>query len=160
MNISRRAFLGGAIALAAATVVPVEAIKALAPLPQIVGDGVHDDTAGLQALIDGEPVLIGAEVVTAEHGAITLQGGVYLISSPLVINRTLWIDRLCLVAAEGFSGTCAIEIRENAINMYVGTLYLEGFGAKMMCDGPRPDWLEGGARDEIIYSGLMLNTHS
>lgn len=52
---------------------------ALVPIPTLVGDGVHDDTAALQAWLDGKPVrdVNGAPVPQA------LQGGVYLLTRPL-----------------------------------------------------------------------------
>lgn len=47
---------------------------AFVPIPTLVGDGVHDDTAALQAWLDGKPVrdVNGAPVPQV------LQGGVYL----------------------------------------------------------------------------------
>jgi hypothetical protein len=126
MNISRRAFLGGAIILAAATAVPVEAFSALAPRPRIVGDGVHDDTAGLQALFDGEPVLIEGRVVTARDGMISLRGSIHKISRPLALDRpSIEIDELRLVRSEHFTGSCILSV-ERVGEVRIGLLEIGG----------------------------------
>lgn len=83
VDISRRLFLGGAIAVVAAAVVsrPADAV------PRIVGDGVHDDAAGLNALFNGMPVQIDNECVQAMDGVIALSAGHFLIGSPITVTR-------------------------------------------------------------------------
>lgn len=82
MSISRRSFLGGALALSAATSMP---LKAFAHAPVIYGDGVHDDTAGLQAALDGKPFRVfghGAYVVRGD-GHIFIGNGSFRLSDTL-----------------------------------------------------------------------------
>lgn len=81
MDISRRSFLGGAIA---ATVVAVSPALALANLPVIYGDGIHDDWAGLTAFFNGKPFVIEGEGFTASEGR--LFGGRFLLSQTLHIG--------------------------------------------------------------------------
>lgn len=80
VDVSRRLFLGGALAIAAASIVPVaDAEATTGPIPKIVGDGIHDDTEGLQALIDGRPVCIDGECIR--------------VSAPTQIGpRTIWFE--------------------------------------------------------------------
>jgi hypothetical protein len=82
MEATRRSFLKG---LFAVTAVAATGLPNLAPaLPRIVGDGVHDDWAGLQACFDGEPFRIENESVVALEGR--LSGGTFRISKTLLIN--------------------------------------------------------------------------
>lgn len=53
--------------------------------PVIRGDGIHDDTAGLQAWLNGEPFrLAGAALAGGFIVGDTLKGGRYLLSSTLI----------------------------------------------------------------------------
>lgn len=55
---NRRGFLKSLFAGAAVAAIPLSAIRTVAPeLFQLKGDGVTDDSAAFQALIDGKPVL-------------------------------------------------------------------------------------------------------
>jgi hypothetical protein len=87
MNISRRSFFGGALVLAAAVSAPVLARE---NIPTLWGDGRHDDTRALQAMLDGKAVRMGeaGEVVRSEGGMIYLTKGTYLISDTLVFRDT------------------------------------------------------------------------
>lgn len=85
VDVSRRLFLGGALALSAATILSREVV-ASETVPTLYGDGVHDDTAALQAMLDQRPVIIEGEAVRSE-GTIYLRSGIYLISRPLVITK-------------------------------------------------------------------------
>lgn len=88
MNLSRRSFLGGALALVAATALPADAF---AQGPLIVGDGVHDDTAGLQALLDGQPFRVagsGYPMQLLNDGRAVISGGNFAISDTLCFRGT------------------------------------------------------------------------
>jgi hypothetical protein len=86
LDVSRRSFLGGALAL---TVVAALPVKAFATVPTIYGDGVHDDWAGLQAMFDGEPFLVDGEGFEPQrvHGSALLRGGAFKISRTLHLGR-------------------------------------------------------------------------
>lgn len=75
VELSRRFFLKGSIALVAA-VTFVPSVSALANIPTIYGDGKHDDTGGLQALMRNEPVNFNADQIGVEshHGIIFYKG--------------------------------------------------------------------------------------
>lgn len=83
---NRRSFLKGALVLTATTVLPLQALSRLSPLPTIYGDGINDDTLGLQAMLDGLPFRI-ADGFTgiADDGFIA--DGTFLLSSTLHFNR-------------------------------------------------------------------------
>lgn len=87
MDLSRRSFLGGAIALTAATLLPLDAVAST--VPSIHGDGVHDDTNGLQALLDGEPFRIVGErpMRLSNEGHANITGGTYRVTRPLIIRE-------------------------------------------------------------------------
>lgn len=84
VELTRRWFLGGALAVAGATVIPMAGL--FKGLPRIVGDGIYNDTAGLQAALDGEPFVCDGLVVR-DATTIFLRSGTYKVTSPLVIGR-------------------------------------------------------------------------
>lgn len=85
MELSRRGFLTGVIAVGA-----VAALPALASdMPILYGDGVHDDTAALQAFIDGKPVIRDGVVYRCDGDEpVVLHGGIYEISDTLVFDNS------------------------------------------------------------------------
>lgn len=79
-------FLGGAIA---AGIVAAAGITLPLNRPQIWGDGIHDDTEGLQALFDGKRVDVVADDVTIIQAEwIEIRGGNFKISKPLIVARS------------------------------------------------------------------------
>lgn len=93
-KMSRRLFLGGALALAATPVIArtLSFIPAPPP-PKIVADGVFDDWAGLQALVRGEPFEVEAEDLIAIEGL--LGRGLFRVSQPLVLERADFAFQSC-----------------------------------------------------------------
>lgn len=83
VEVSRRWFMGGALGVAAAAVMPLGAAYDAV----LYGDGIHDDTAALQALFDGRPVYVKNDgvVLKSNDGHISLKGGNYKISETLNI---------------------------------------------------------------------------
>src|ERR1044072_7929928 len=83
LETSRRTFLGGAIAVAGATLLPIDAHGGAIVID---ADGVTDDTPGLQALYDGRPVRIRDETAfaTKRGGKIFIKGGNFRIEGPLL----------------------------------------------------------------------------
>lgn len=118
VDVSRRLFLGGALAIASASVAPA-ADAVLAPLPRIVGDGVHDDHAGLTALFHGEPVNIeGAVVSRIGHSAIQFQAGaIFCVGSPLVLDTdSLFLDGGHFRTSDGFAHRALLVVEPSATN--------------------------------------------
>src|SRR5258708_331213 len=70
----RRSFLGSILALgvAPAIVHASSIMRVVMPMPILWGDGIHDDTAALQALLDR----VGS-----------IDGGIFRISDQLIIHR-------------------------------------------------------------------------
>lgn len=83
MDVSRRSFLGGALMIAAASLVPVAAFTN--PVPILWGDGEHDDAPALQALIDGKPFEVaGSGFIARGFGDnYELMGGKFLLGQGL-----------------------------------------------------------------------------
>lgn len=95
---TRRAFLGGVLALMATPVIAKALPEALAPapLPIIRGDGKYDDWAGLQALFRGEAFEIEAEAeraFTATAGLLTR--GTFRVSQTLLLPDDSFVIRSC-----------------------------------------------------------------
>lgn len=95
--LTRRGFLRGVLAAGAAPAI-VKASRLMpiyVPRPQLLtlwGDGAHDDTAALQALINGQPVLFNGQPYGASTGGVLVPGGVFQVSAPVVFSgqNTVW----------------------------------------------------------------------
>jgi hypothetical protein len=84
MNLTRRIFLGGTLAIAATKFVFAEE-----NLPTLYGDGIQDDTIALQTLFDGGKIRLanqGTYLCGINPHHISLTGGRYIISKPLYIG--------------------------------------------------------------------------
>lgn len=129
MEVSRRLFLGGALALVAATQLPN---VAFASAPVIYGDGYHDDTAGLQAAFDGKPFKVVGKgtYIVRKGGQVMLNGGTFKLTDTLHVRDTAFIsgahfdgraipkDRKCVLRVTGCPTTTTT----------LTGLYIEGFG--------------------------------
>lgn len=89
----RRRFLrtlGAALAIAGIAVGPAALIlgKKETPfslgIPKLWGDGVHDDSPALQALIDGKSVEYRGRVIGGPKQVVHLPPGNYFITKPLI----------------------------------------------------------------------------
>lgn len=89
VTLSRRSFLGGALALTAASAVPAYALKS--PAPVIYADGIHDDTAGLQAALDGEPFRVFGDgvFIVRNDGHIYIGKGAFRLSDTLHLRGSV-----------------------------------------------------------------------
>jgi hypothetical protein len=85
---NRRSFLRGLLVVSAATVTAptIAKIASLSP-PMIFGDGIHDDTAGIQAALDGKPFLCDGLIVSDANG-VYFKDGVFRVTRPLVLRRS------------------------------------------------------------------------
>jgi hypothetical protein len=78
-------------AAAIAGVKPVaDAFIKFASLPEVWGDGLHDDTAGLQAMLDGRPYLFRGVYHAArpDSDMIFLPEGTFRVTGLRVTGRT------------------------------------------------------------------------
>lgn len=87
-GLTRRGFLGTAIG--AAVVAAAAPLPILPDLPTLYGDGIHDDTAGLQAAIDGRAyrqAWDGATVAARELAdTVTFPRGEYYLAGTIIIG--------------------------------------------------------------------------
>lgn len=90
VDLTRRSFFGGALALVGATVVSAHVPIDLSPVPIIYGDMIHDDTPGLQALFDGKSFRVAGEstALVMRVGSSVHIDGHFSISKTLEITRT------------------------------------------------------------------------
>lgn len=91
MQMSRRFFLGGVLALAATPViVRVVSPLLIAPKPIIWGDGIHDDWEGLQALLNGQEFEVKEGAFVASAGLI--RNGRFRITNALDLGGDFQIE--------------------------------------------------------------------
>ena len=102
--------------IGATSLVAIPAIglaKPVAPtVPVLYGDGIHDDTAALQAWFDGTPLRFAKEVLLLNGD--TLFGKKFLISNTIVlkenkVSRT--VSDSDIIASNDFCGSCMVEIK-------------------------------------------------
>lgn len=128
MIASRRSFLGGILTLAAAAAV-VRPTDLLANTPWIKGDGIHDDAAGLQALIDGQPYRCDLPNVgwVSKDDLLRICGGNFRLSKGIVIrNRPAHIFD-CTFDAQGADGDVqSVLTFEGARHTVVQNIFVRG----------------------------------
>lgn len=78
---NRRDFLAKTSALAVAAIILPRVAEP--PIPVLYGDGVHDDTAALQAWFDGRPVMWRGEV---RQGGVIMNGS-FRVTGPVDASR-------------------------------------------------------------------------
>jgi hypothetical protein len=106
MELSRRFFLGGAIALVAVqTFKP--SISMASNLPTIWGDGKHDDAHGFNALFAKNPVLFKKDQIGIEN-----HEGVIIYKGLFKIDHTLEILEATNLTAYGSFDINAIDLPE------------------------------------------------
>jgi hypothetical protein len=81
---NRRDFFRSALAVSAIAAVPLIASERA---PVVYGDGIHDDTAGLQAALSGKPFVSNGHLRTYAN-RLVLDGGTYRLSETLKISRS------------------------------------------------------------------------
>lgn len=86
---NRRGFLKIVFTAAAVTALPITLTKALEKTaPVIYGDGIHDDTAGLNAAINGRDFIARNECVKVHGNRIWLaQGCTYRLTDSLCFEK-------------------------------------------------------------------------
>jgi hypothetical protein len=82
----RRGFLSSILALGMApAIVRAESIMRIVVPQRVIlwGDGIHDDTAALQAFFDGGLVVTPEGIAVGNH----LRGGLYVVTSTIITNK-------------------------------------------------------------------------
>lgn len=138
INLSRRFFLGGAIALVAAkTFVP--SVNAMGNMPTIYGNGVDNDSFGLASLFRNEPVIFNKDQIgVEEHKGIVFYSGRFNIKNTVNIPKNADI----LMIRANFIGT---DLESNAPFF----LAEEGFNAQQF-EGNSSFELKYGAQNRLI----------
>lgn len=116
MSVSRRLFLGGALAVAASTAVPIASSLSL---PVLYSNGVDDDWAAIDAVLNGRPfrTLDGFSGI-ATHGE--LSGGNFIISRPVLIPKGIehFFIRSCRIATSpNFVGEAMLIFQSGSISI-------------------------------------------
>lgn len=91
IQLTRRAFLGGSLVLGAVAVMPKWATKLLPETYTLWGDGIHDDSPALNALLNGKAHLVD---IRDKHThmvgrTIHISSGTYLLGSMIYIPNGL-----------------------------------------------------------------------
>lgn len=105
----RRSFLGAVLAgLVAPAIARTDSLMKLAPLRGMVlwGDGVHDDTKSIQALVGGLPVFRpdGTRVLQLDAGVVRIPLGRYAMSSALIAVSGMTMEHSELIATPEHKG--------------------------------------------------------
>lgn len=88
IDISRRSFLRGIIAVSATAVITpkLQSLKLLDTCPILYSDGIHDDAPALNALLRREEVRIENDLVKVANGEwCSISGGNFLINDTITI---------------------------------------------------------------------------
>lgn len=90
MDMNRRSFLRGLLTVTAVSMAPASVLDA--GLPRIVGDGIHDDTAGIQAAINGRP-FVADGVVVRNQSRVTFGPGSFRMTAPFEVETSgVWVE--------------------------------------------------------------------
>lgn len=129
-NLSRRSFLRGALTVAAVSVLPALP-KALAGIPTLYGDGVHDDTDALNALFSGERVLCEGNIIRhGENGEIVMKGGSYLISQTVFVSvSNISVTEAAFTAAPGFKMDYMMKVSDE-VTGEISNCYFDARGVQ------------------------------
>lgn len=105
METDRRSFLKGLLTVAAVAVMPK---PALADYPVLHGDGIHDDTAALQTMVNGGKIIIEGSVVDTTISPALCHDMRFLLSDTLTFNGTEQTGRVqfyrCVFEKRGGTG--------------------------------------------------------
>jgi hypothetical protein len=137
MDISRRFFLRGALAVSAVSVLPSFDVLS-AQIPTIVGDGIHDDADGLNALFAGKPFRCDLSGIKVQDGFAQLNNGVFFISKTVEIPELcerFAIDR-CVFRARSSShrGSAALKFHNSTPGLISNCHFMD---LDFRIDGPR-----------------------
>ena len=87
---NRRSFLKIAGAAGLLTVTPISIASALATkVPVIYGDGIHDDSDGLEAALNGKDFVCAKNLVVREGNNLVVSNGNFLLNKGLTFSDTL-----------------------------------------------------------------------
>lgn len=115
--LNRRQFLRVAIVAGVAIAVPVKLTRALCSrLPLIMGDGIHDDAAGLNAAVNGKEFLAHEDCVVVTGKLIKFKTRTYRLNSPLyfgpeTIGVTCDFNSATLFSDDKFVGDAKLDFR-------------------------------------------------
>lgn len=136
MEMNRRKFLCWSSAASALILLDPKSVVAK-QVPQIWGDGVHDDAPGINALLRGQPCQIMTDsVYRTINGKVHLNLGTFLVKSPIIIDKTAADSVITGCTFENRGASACIEIRDVPIEYAIGVGY-------------NPPVTDGQSKDEI-----------
>lgn len=108
MNINRRWFLGGSLALVGALSVPASQFTT-SQLPILWGDGIHDDADALNAIGAGNPFIVEKTGIV-EHECGFLQDASFLISRPITFRpKAIHVKNCVFQSTDDFEGDAMLR---------------------------------------------------
>jgi hypothetical protein len=119
MELTRRSFLGGTVAIATCSAIGV---SVAAPFPIIRGDGVFDDTAGLNAFFAREPVVIEGQLLRhyTDDSLAMLTNGFFRVTNTIHIGKPTTILN-CWFEGDSYpDGAALIAIHGNEKILWEG----------------------------------------
>ena len=126
MDISRRSFLRGLLAVSATSVVAVPALS-LDSYPVLYGDGLRDDAPALNALFSDKPYVADGSLIVPDGVQAILRGSRHLISSTVhVHSENAFVSDAEFTASEDFDGDYLIFIDKKVARAVVARCRLMG----------------------------------
>lgn len=118
IDMNRRSFLRGSLCVAGASVVVAKGI--IPNVPRIVGDGIHDDTEGIQAALNGEPFLCDGSVISNATD-LWFDSGNFRLTKTLFVKR----DWQSIRRMHCFADHDEPILDVTASNVYIGDCYFK-----------------------------------
>jgi hypothetical protein len=123
LQLSRRSFLGGTLAVVAATTIPLTK-----SLPVIYGDGIRDDTAGLRALFSKMPVdIVGDQLTLVDADHLILRGGTFVISDTIQVRRPNVSIQANMIRMIGPADRYMFEFLNDSANEIIGNTFITNY---------------------------------
>lgn len=122
MEPTRRFFLSGAVSLlAASTFIP--SVQRQKNLPQIWGDGGHDDTSGLGALFRRDPVWFAPDKIGVDgHGGVIFHSGRFRVTQTVKVPDAahIKVERITMDVLDLDESFYALRGTARAIKPFTG----------------------------------------
>lgn len=150
-DLSRRSFLGGILAVGTAATLVRSAPLLPRALPMLWGDGLHDDTAALNALLSGGEFEVSREgLALRKAGMILLREGNFLVSDTISIGTegTTIVGGIFQASPTFREGADMLRMRPGSSGFWVEDICIEGNGR-----------VGHAIRDESLLGGAIISPY-
>lgn len=146
---NRRNFLRGCLAVTALAILPVPELHAY---PVLYGDGVHDDTEAVQAIMDLKPFVVEGRLLEGYENCVLRNANLNISKSISVNNHNTLIEN-CKIKYTGPQDSYCFDIYGGKCIIAKNILNLEEGGGGIRINGSTSDCA-------IISNMIIGATHS